>query len=67
LASAKDDPSRHETTVTKEYQTKTTGVRDALELGTADRVCVVIADVAEDMREGLLASAVGAGLQLVVR
>jgi len=41
--------------VTKEYQTKTTGARDALELAVPERVSVVMADVADDMREGLLA------------
>ena len=51
--------------MTKEYQRKTTGVRDALELAVPDRVSVVMADVAEDMREGLLALAVGTGLQVM--
>jgi len=51
--------------VTKQYQTKTTGVRDALELAVPERVSVVMADVAGDMSEGLLALAVGAGLQVM--
>jgi hypothetical protein len=51
--------------VTKEYQRKTTGVRDALELAVQERVSLVMADVADDMREGLLAVAVGAGLQVM--
>jgi len=51
--------------VTKEYQRKNAGVRDALELAVPDRVSVVMADVAQDMREGLLALAVGAGLQVM--
>jgi len=51
--------------VTKEYQRKTTGARDALELAVPERVSVVMADVADDMREGLLALAVGAGLQVM--
>ena len=51
--------------MTKEYQRKKPGARDALELAVPDRVSVVMADVAEDMREGLLALAVGAGLQVM--
>jgi hypothetical protein len=51
--------------VTKQYQRKKTGARDALELAVPDRVSVVMADVADDMREGLLALAVGAGLQVM--
>jgi len=51
--------------VTKEYQRKKPGAGDALELVVPDRVSVVMADVAEDMREGLLALAVGAGLQVM--
>ncbi|HEY8674211.1 MAG TPA: IS256 family transposase, partial [Candidatus Dormibacteraeota bacterium] len=56
---------RKGTTVTKEYQRKKPGAGDALELVVPDRVSVVMADVAEDMREGLLALAVGAGLQVM--
>ena len=56
---------RKGTTVTKEYQTRNGGARDALEPAVPDRVSVVMADVAEDMREGLLALAVGAGLQVM--
>ena len=37
--------------MTKEYQRKKPGARDALELAVPDRVSVVMADVAEDMRE----------------
>ena len=51
--------------MTKEYQRKKPGARDALGLAVPDRVSVVMADVAEDMREGLLALAVGAGLQVM--
>ena len=51
--------------MTKEYQRKKPGAGDALELVVPDRVSVVMADVAEDMREGLLALAVGAGLQVM--
>ncbi|HEY8719671.1 IS256 family transposase, partial [Pengzhenrongella sp.] len=51
--------------MTKEYQRKKPGAGDALELVVPDRVSVVMADVADDMREGLLALAVGAGLQVM--
>ena len=51
--------------MTKEYQRKKPGARDALGLAVPDRVSVVMADVAEDLREGLLALAVGAGLQVM--
>ena len=55
-------PSRQGTTVTKRYQTKTI---DTSALAVPERVSVAMADVAEDMREGLLALAVGAGLQVM--
>ncbi len=51
--------------MTKGYQTKDAGVRDALELAVPERVSVVMADLAQDLREGLLALAVGAGLQVM--
>ena len=51
--------------MTKKNQRKQTRARDALELAVPDRVSVVMADVAQDMREGLLALAVGAGLQVM--
>ena len=51
--------------MTKDYQTKDAGVRDALELAVPEQVSVVMADLAQDLREGLLALAVGAGLQVM--
>lgn len=48
--------------MTKRYQTKTI---DTSALAMPERVSVAMADVAEDMREGLLALAVGAGLQVM--
>ena len=40
--------------MTKEYQRKNAVAPDALELAVPDRVSVVMADVAQDMGEGLL-------------
>ena len=51
--------------MTKEYQRKNAVAPDVAELAVPERVSVVMADVADDMREGLLALAVGAGLQLM--
>jgi putative transposase len=51
--------------VNKEYQRKNAGAPDALELAVPEKVSVVMADIAQDMREGLLALAVGAGLQVM--
>jgi len=51
--------------VTKEYQRKNVVAPDVAEIAVPERVSVVMADVAQDMREGLLALAVGAGLQVM--
>ena len=51
--------------MTKEYQGKNVVAPDVAELAVLERVSVVMADVAQDMREGLLALAVGAGLQVM--
>jgi len=48
--------------VTKKYQT--TGV-EASSLAVPEQVSVAMTEIAEDMREGLLALAVGAGLQVM--
>ncbi len=48
--------------MTKNYQTKTT---QASALAVPEQVSVAMAEIAEDMREGLLALAVGAGLQVM--
>jgi len=48
--------------VTKKYQTKT---RDASALAIPEQVSVAMDEIAADMREGLLALAVGAGLQVM--
>jgi len=48
--------------VTKKYQTKT---RNASALAMPEQVSVAMNEIAADMREGLLALAVGAGLQVM--
>jgi putative transposase len=48
--------------VTKQYQTDT---MNTTSLAVPERVSVAMAEIAEDMREGLLALAVGAGLQVL--
>jgi putative transposase len=48
--------------VTKNYQTKTT---QTSALAVPEQVSVAMDEIAEDMREGLLALAVGAGLQVM--
>jgi putative transposase len=49
----------------KDYQKTGLATPDALELAVPEHVSVVMAEVAADMREGLLALAVGAGLQVM--
>ena len=48
--------------MTKKYQTKT---RDASALAMPEQASVAMDEIAADMREGLLALAVGAGLQVM--
>ncbi len=49
----------------KTYQNNNIDTPAALELIVPEHVSVVMAEVAADMREGLLALAVGAGLQVM--
>ncbi len=49
----------------KTYQNPEIDTPDGLELTVPEQVTVVMAEVAADMREGLLALAVGAGLQVM--
>jgi putative transposase len=51
--------------VTKKYQIKDAKTNDALELAVPATVNVAMNEIAADMREGLLALAVGAGLQVM--
>jgi putative transposase len=49
----------------KKYQKTGVDMPDALELSVPEHVNVVMAEVAADLREGLLALAVGTGLQVM--
>ncbi len=49
----------------KTYQNSKIDTPDSLELTVPEHVNVVMAEVAADLREGLLALAVGAGLQVM--
>ena len=51
--------------MTKKYQIKDAKTNDALELAVPAAVSVAMNEIAADMREGLLALAVGAGLQVM--
>ncbi len=53
------------TAVRKTYQRNEIDTPDGRELAVPEHVTVVMAEVAADMREGLLALAVGAGLQVM--
>jgi hypothetical protein len=49
--------------VSKTYQTDSTDTRDRAELALPESVTVALTDLAGEAREGLLALAVGTGLQ----
>src|SRR3954452_5037415 len=61
-------PPRHHrqgTAVTKKYQNREIDMPDALGIAVPERVSVAMAEIAGSMREGLLALAVGTGLQVM--
>lgn len=62
--SAKDTP-RKGTTVNKKYQKTAPKTSTEAGLAVPDAVTIAMGEIAEDMREGLLALAVGAGLQVL--
>jgi putative transposase len=62
--SAKDTP-RKGTTVNKKYQKDAPKTSTGPGLAVPDAVTIAMGEIAEDMREGLLALAVGAGLQVL--
>ena len=62
--SAKDTP-RKGTTVNKKYQKNAPKTSTGPGLAVPDAVTIAMSEIAEDMREGLLALAVGAGLQVL--
>jgi len=49
----------------KKYQKTSVDTPEELEVSVPERVSVVMAEIAGNMREGLLALAVGAGLQVM--
>jgi len=51
--------------VSKQYQKSAMDVPDALELAVSEHVTVAMGEIAVSMQEGLLALAVGAGLQVM--
>ena len=62
--SAKDTP-RKGTTVNKKYQKNAPKTSTGPGFAVPDAVTIAMGEIAEDMREGLLALAVGAGLQVL--
>jgi putative transposase len=64
LGVRQDNPKGQGTAVTKTYQMNEVA---ATELAVPEQVILSMAEIAEDMREGLLALAVGAGLQVIAR
>ena len=58
-------PTKKGTTVTNNYQKNTPKTSAGPGLAVPDEVTVAMGEIAEDMREGLLALAVGAGLQVM--
>ena len=62
--SAKDTP-RKGTTVNKEYQKNAPKTSTGPGFALPNAVTIAMGEIAEDMREGLLALAVGAGLQVM--
>jgi putative transposase len=62
--SAKDTP-RKGTTVNKKYQKNAPKTSTEAGLAVPDAVTIAMGEIVEDMREGLLALAVGAGLQVL--
>lgn len=61
----RQDTTKKGTTVTNKYQKNTPKTRPGPGLAVPDEVTIAMAEVAEDMHEGLLALAVGAGLQVM--
>jgi len=62
---AKYTDSKGTTTVKKNYQKNTAAAVTAVEATMPDAVAVTMAELAGSLREGLLALAVGAGLQVM--
>lgn len=65
MGAGQDTPTRKGTTVTKKYQTKKSKQASGAQFVVPETVTVAMAEIAQDMREGLLAVAVGTGLQVM--
>jgi transposase-like protein len=65
VLSVRQDTTKKGTTVTNKYQKNTPKTSAGPGLAVPDEVTVAMSDIADDMREGLLALAVGAGLQVM--
>src|SRR5450756_2175325 len=61
----RQDTTKKGTTVTNKYQKNTPKASAGPGLAVPDEVTVAMGEIADDMREGLLALAVGAGLQVM--
>ncbi len=61
----RQDTTKKGTTVTNKYQKNTPKTSSGPGLAIPDEVTIAMGEIAEDMREGLLALAVGAGLQVM--
>ena len=61
----RQDTTKKGTTVTNKYQKNTPKTSAGPRLAVPDEVTVAMSEIADDMREGLLALAVGAGLQVM--
>jgi putative transposase len=61
----RQDTTKKGTTVTNKYQKNTPKTSAGPGLAVPDEVTVAMSEIADDMREGLLALAVGAGLQVM--
>ena len=61
----RQDTTKKGTTVTNKYQKNTLKASAGQGLAVPDEVTVAMSEIADDMREGLLALAVGAGLQVM--
>jgi len=59
----RQDTTKKGTTVTNKYQKNTPKTSSGPGLAIPDEVTIAMGEIAEGMREGLLALAVGAGLQ----
>ena len=65
MLGVRQDTTKKGTTVTNKYQKNTPKTSTGPGLAVPDAVTIAMGEIAEDMREGLLALAVGAGLQVM--